>query len=565
MLEHPLTMAELLVSLRHSGSSVHFPETSQVVAHRDMAGRALAVAERLRGNGVGCGDLVGLLMPTAPQWLDGFFGATLTGAAATALPLPPVVLDPAAVADQLAPIVTAGRIRHLLVSGVGAVIGEALAVRCPGLTIVELDRTAVSTVDGEPPFLEPDSLAVVQFSSGSTARPKGVMLTHRQYLFGVASLNARIESCPSDVLVQWVPLFHDMGMVSLLCSLMAASDVHLFGAHTFIRQPERVLTHIAEVGGTVTSGPNFAFDKFVRVAPQAFTPNADERPLARLRLAFNGAEPVRARTIEEFHRVFGPLGVAESVMYPGYGMAEATLAVTLPLPGNPPRTVAVDRDHLMPGRPVRRLAAGAERARELVSVGVPVTGMKVRISDESGVELPDGHVGEIHINGPAVTSGYLYDEQTTAAALHDGWLRTGDLGFFDEGELVIAGRSKEMIIAQGRNFFPDDVEEAARTVAGVHKGRCVAVADVEREQLVVVAESPHDPGTAEHDQTCKAIRGAVSRALALSSLDVLLVPQQALPRTSSGKWQRALIASMVRQHLATREQIIAAKKEEVTI
>ncbi|MBO0852567.1 MAG: AMP-binding protein [Nocardia sp.] len=546
----PRTLIDLLDGLRRSDRGVTFVDTGTVLAHRDLPAAAGPVTRRLRESGIARGDLVGLLMPTCPQWLAGFFGVLGTGAAVTALPLPPMVFDPDPVAEHLLPIVRTGGIRTLLTAGNGRTVALALAARMPELRVIDIDDL---DPDGDGTAwapVAPDDLAVVQFSSGSTSRPKGVRLTHAQFISGVAAINSHISTTSDDVLVQWVPLFHDMGLVSLICSLLTPNDAHLFSALTFIKNPATVLRHIAAVGATITNGPNFSFDKLIAAAGEAFGDSLDARPLSRWRIALNGAEPVRAHTVRQFARTFGPLGAAESTMCPCYGMAEATLAVTLPIPGTPPRVLTVDRDELVPGRPCRPVTPDSPKARDLVAVGVPVPGIEVRITGLDGAVLPDGYVGEIRIQGPSVTEGYHGDEDITRATVIDGRLRTGDLGLLDNGELIIVGRVKEMIIAAGRNFYPDDVEEAARTVPGVYKGHCVAVADSEAETMIVVAESEHPADSPDGAALIAAISGALSRALALSAVSVLLVPAKALPRTTSGKWQRSLVAELARAHLS---------------
>ncbi|WP_410870169.1 AMP-binding protein [Nocardia sp. A7] len=552
MAETARTLIELLDSLHRSDFAVTFVDSNITLAHRDLPSSAHPVMCALREAGAGEGDVVGLLMPTCPQWLVGFFAAVGTGAAVTALPLPPLVLDPAAVAGHLAQIVRAGGLEHILAAGIGLKVAAELAAQVPGLRVIDMDRlpAAAENLDWFP--ADQDTVAVVQFSSGSTSRPKGVRLTHGQFMTGVSAINTHISTTADDVLVQWVPLFHDMGLVSLMCSLLTPNNAHLFSALTFIKDPAAVLRRTAEVGGTITNGPNFSFDKLISAADEAFGSQSVDRPLARWRLALNGAEPVRPHTVRQFARTFGPLGVPESTMFPCYGMAEATLAVTLPRAGTVPRMLTVDRNDLVPGRPYRLAAPDSPNARDLVSVGVPVPGMALRITGLDGTQLPDGHVGEIRIQGPAVTSGYLRDDEVTAAAIEDGWLRTGDLGLLENGELIIVGRVKEMIIVGGRNFFPDDVEETARRVSGVYKGHCVAVADSDAERIIVVAESDHEAETPEGDAVVADISSAVSRALALSAVSVLLVPARTLPRTTSGKWQRTLVAELARAYLSSR-------------
>nr|WP_051028933.1 AMP-binding protein [Nocardia takedensis] len=323
------TLVDVLEALRSSAHGVTFVESGRTVAHRDLPDLARPVTGALAARGVGSGAVVGLLAPPGPHWLAGFFGAIGAGAAVATLPAPPLVLDAETLADRLVPIVRTGGVEVVAASGPALRIATALAERVPALTVLDLAAPGDTAADPSP--VDPDSLAVVQFSSGSTAAPKGVTLTHRQFLAGVAAIVDHIALTPADVMVQWVPLFHDMGLVTLMTGLLTPNDTHVFDPLTFVKTPEAILRHLAEARGTVTDGPNFSFDRLIAAAPHAFEPGA--RPLTHWRLALNGAEAVRPETVREFARVFGPLGVPASTMAPCYGMAEATLAVTLPAPG----------------------------------------------------------------------------------------------------------------------------------------------------------------------------------------------------------------------------------------
>ncbi|MDT4995132.1 MAG: hypothetical protein QOH97_5024 [Actinoplanes sp.] len=542
----PQTLAQLLDTLRESPARVVFPGTGEVLPHRDIPGRAAAAARLLTELGVGAPDVVGLLVPASVSWLPSYFGVALTGAAVAALPLPPVVLDPIAAARQLSAVVDAAGIRHIVASGSGLAVGRELAHLRTGIVIIDAGN---SSGGGAPPpslpDLDPDAPAAVQFSSGSTARPKGVLLTHRALLAGVDAINTHIRTVADDVLVQWVPLFHDMGTVALLCSLLAPCDAHLFSPTAFIRDPAVVLSHIADVGGSIVTGPNFSYDAFVRAAGKAFGDDPGPDRLARWRLALNGSESVKADTVRAFTDTFTPLGAAPTTMYPCYGMAEATLAITLPELGTAPRVVIVDRRALTPGERVRQVSATTAEGRELVGLGVPVPQMRVRVCGADGNPFPDGTLGEIHINGPAVTTGYLNDDPNTRQALVNGWLRTGDLGFFDHGELFVAGRLKEMIVVHGRNYFAEDVEQAVCGVPGIYKGNCVAIADPHEERIVVVAEVAKFADAGVRERVASDILAAAGAAGGPARVRVVTIPPRGLPRTTSGKWQRSLVAKLI--------------------
>ncbi|MEU4796663.1 AMP-binding protein [Streptomyces sp. NPDC023327] len=543
----------LLDSLHTSAAKVVFPEQDTVLPHRVLPLQAERFAHELLEKGVRRGDVVGLLMPTAPEFLPAFFAVAGAGAAASILPLPPVVLDPAAAARHLAPMVETARMRHLVVQGTGRAIAEHLAQAHPELCLVDASATpadvagtgttAVQPSAGEAPG--PQDLALVQFTSGSTSRPRGVMHTHGGLLAGVSAINERIRASSDDVLVQWVPLFHDMGLVSLLCSLHAHADAHLFSPMAFIRKPAELVKHIARHRGTVTASPNFAYDKMASLSggmsPALTTPDG----LSQWRLALNGGEMVPVRTLDDFLAAFGPLGASAGTLYPVYGLAEAVLAVCLPQPGTTPRRVHVARDTLIPGQQVS-FVDHQDSGVTLVGAGTPVTGIEVRITAmDANTGLGQGCLGEICIRGLPVTTGYLHQPDATGRVLKHGWLHTGDLGFFHQGELFVAGRLKDMIVVQGRNYFPDDVEELVRDLAGVYRQRVVAIADPDTEHIVVVAESTAPPGTAQHERLLRTVEGTVTTELGLSAVRVHLVAPRTLPRTTSGKWQRSRVRELL--------------------
>ncbi|MFH9118422.1 AMP-binding protein [Streptomyces globisporus] len=543
----------LLDSLHTSDAKVVFPERDTVLPHRVLPLQAGRFAQKLLAKGVRRGDVVGLLMPTSPEFLPAFFSVACAGAAVSILPLPPVVLDPAAAARHLAPMVETARMRHLVVHGTGRAIGEHLVKARPELCLVDASAALADVPGAGTKAVQPDlggaprpqDLALVQFTSGSTSRPRGVMHTHRGLLAGVSAINERIRGTSGDVLVQWVPLFHDMGLVSLLCSLHAHADAHLFSPMAFIRKPAELVKHIARHHGTVTASPNFAYDKMASLSDGVSPDLTTSDGLAQWRVAFNGGEMVQERTLDAFLAAFGPLGVSAGTMYPCYGLAEAVLAVCLPQPGATPRRVHVARDTLIPGQQVSFVDRPGS-GMVLVGAGTPVTGIEVRITAADGITgLGQGCLGEICIRGIPVTPGYLHQPEATEKVLKEGWLHTGDLGFFHDGELFVAGRLKDMIVVQGRNYFPDDVEELVRDLAGVYRQRVVAIADPDTEHIVVVAESTARPGTAQHDQLVRTIEGAVTTELGLSAVRVRLVAPRTLPRTTSGKWQRSRVRDLL--------------------
>jgi acyl-CoA synthetase (AMP-forming)/AMP-acid ligase II len=364
------------------------------------------------------------------------------------------------------------------------------------------------------------------------------MLTHGTAVAGLRGIVMSARFTPQDVLVQWIPTYHDMGLFGMLSMLLSGAAVHALDSLAFLRDPAKFLRYLSDHTATATNGPNFSYDLLAAAAPRS--QQAGPLDLSRMRIAFNGAEPVSPATVASFGAALEPAGLAPSVMFPCYGMAEATLAITFPPLGRPPRVIDVDRLALAGSGVVTEVPAGGSGVMSLVSVGGPVHGMSVRVVNETGSPIGPGRLGEIQIRGDAVTTGYYRDREATVQAFDGSWFKTGDLGFMLDGELFIGGRRKEMIIVHGRNFFPEDAEAAARGATGVYRDHLVAFgttdSDTGAEAIQVVAESalkqPDHPALAEE------IRRRVSAELGLAAVMVRVVPPRYLTRTTSGKWQR---------------------------
>jgi acyl-CoA synthetase (AMP-forming)/AMP-acid ligase II len=513
------------------------------VTVRDACDAADGLAALLVEEGVGRGEVVGLLASAGPQVLIGVVGVTASGAAVSVLPNPPVMRDPDATARRLTSLIDAAQMRFLLADPSQRPLADSLRTLRPGLTVLELSaldprRGSAARV----PEVDPDDIAVIQYTSGSTARPKGVVLTHRSILAGLRSIATSARITEDDVFVNWVPHFHDMGLFGWLATLLAGARTHAFSPMGFIRRPADFLRYSAEHGATITAGPNFSYDLLI---DSIDAPAAAGLDLRRWRLAFNGAEPVSARTVQSFAERFAPAGVSPAVMYPVYGMAEATLAVTFPEPGEPCHVHHVDRDLLANGGKVRLVEASAPAAKAMVGVGRAVAGLEVRVVDaELGSPTPEGTSGEIQIRGAGITTGYHNAPAATQAAFCGDWFRTGDIGYQYDGQLYVAGRLKDMIIINGQNYFPEDVEAVVRDVPGVHRGRAVAFSSTgtdDAEHVTVIAETKK---TADLE-LAERIQGKVGGELGLAAVRVHLTRPGKLPRTSSGKWQRGLARKLL--------------------
>ncbi len=366
-----------------------FPGSEERISGAQLGESSLRCAVGLMEHGVGPGAVVGLLVPTDARFLTLFFGVQRTGAACSVLPLPAGFGDEQGTARRLARILRIAGIRHLVLGAAFENLGSLLAEQVPGLVLID---PAVCAPGGAHrlPAVDPIALSVVQFTSGSTSAPKGVMLTQSAMAAGLRACVVSGEFSPDDVFMQWVPTFHDMGLVGLCSHLLNGADVHVFTPTAFLRRPAQLLTYFAEHRGTVITGPNFSYDQFVDAAPPELVKELD---LSAWRLAFNGAEPVSAGTAERFTTHLAPAGLRDSVMYPVYGMAEATLGITFPRPGSRVRVLSLDRDELAATGRVVPVERGVRGAKDAVALGSPVHGIDMRLVSERRPGVRAGRTG----------------------------------------------------------------------------------------------------------------------------------------------------------------------------
>lgn len=364
-----------------------------------------------------------------------------------------------------------GRLREYAAEA--GLLAEFEALNARALPVENLRELAGA---GTPRLAKPGDVAFIQFSSGSTSDPKGVVLTHANVMANLRGITRCAAFTDADVSLSWMPLTHDMGLIGFhLCMLASGIEHTIMDTRLFSRRPLLWLQEAALRGATLLSSPNFGYKHFLKVFESR---GLDAIDLSRVRLIFNGAEPISVPLCERFLQAMAPFGLRREAMYPVYGLAEASLAVTFPPPGRAYRTVTVDRRSLGAGQAVRSIDAGQRDALELMRLGSAVDHCAIRIVDDSGAVVAGGHVGHIEIRGDNVTGGY-HGGVNAEAFTTDGWLRTGDLGFEVEGELVVTGRHKELIFANGENCYPHDIESIAADGTGVELGK-LAVAGARR-------------------------------------------------------------------------------------
>ncbi len=378
----------------------------------------------------------------------------------------------------------------------------------------------------------PDDVAVVQFTSGSTGHPKGVVITHANMIANLASIGRRSGMNSDDTMVSWLPLFHDMGLFGgLCCPLYWDHALHLIPTESFMRNPSMWLRVLSDTRGTLSPNPTSAYDLLTRVGQERL----DGIDLSAWRYAWVGAEMVYQRTIDRFVERFAPTGLAATTLRPAYGLAEATLAVTMGDPGSPLTLLSVDSEALRRSGEVVDAPAGATGTFTLVGNGRPVDHMEVQIATNDGAVVGERIQGHVLVRGAAVSRMYFGHPP------RGEWLDTGDLGFLAAGELFITGREKELIIRGGANFSPSEIEWAAESAEGVMTGRVVAFGDVRPDlgqEFIVVAVETRAKSEVEETSLRARVRRAVLDHVGIKLDRIVCVPTGALPRTTSGKLRR---------------------------
>ncbi len=499
---------------------------------------SIANAYRFLGLGIEPGDRIALIAETGPEFAAAFFGAVYAGALPVPLPLPTSFGGRNSYVEQLKIQLDSCDPALLLIPPeLAEMAGEAagkIPVHCwkalAGLPADERDL----------PSAEPDSIAYLQYSSGSTRFPHGVAITHRGLLANLHAHGIGLNLQHVDRCISWLPWYHDMGLVGCLLSPLALQvSCDYQKTEDFARRPLAWLDMISRnPGNSVSYSPTFGYDICAR-RMSSQTRAEDRFDLSRWRIAGNGADMIRPDVMQAFVDAFATAGFNASAFCPSYGLAEATLAVSLMPPGEGIRIELVEEAELS-GSDCDEDDGRPRRYRAVVNCGKPVTGMEVEVRGPDGAPLPDRGIGRIFVRGEAVMVGYFRDEESTDACLSDdGWLDTGDMGYLSRGYIFIVGRAKDMIIINGRNYWPQDIEWAVEQLPGFKSGDIAAFAITgpsgEETPAVLVHCRVSDPG--ERGRLRDDIRERVHAITGISPI-VELVPPRTLPRTSSGKLSR---------------------------
>ncbi|MFI6482421.1 fatty acyl-AMP ligase [Nonomuraea sp. NPDC050663] len=502
----------------------------------DLKARALAV--RL-GEVAGPGDRVALLVPQGLSYVVAMLGTLYAGLVAVPLFSPDLPGHASrlehAFADAAPTVVATTRATLPLITGFG---GTGFGGTGFEGTVVLVDAVSDLLADefAGLPDLDPDDLAYLQYTSGSTRSPAGVEITHGNVSANAAQLYSAFRGTPrTSTAALWLPLFHDMGLIAtIMAPIVGGNHVAFMDPVAFVMKPSRWFELLASFDDVFTGGPNFAYEYCLARCTDDELAGLD---LSGVQVMLNGAEPVRPATVERFNARFAPYGLRPEAHTPAYGLAEATVFVTATGRDEPARFTSFRRDSLNAGRAVPH--AGDGPASTLVSCGRPY-GQEIRIVADAG-PLPEGHVGEIWVKGPNVARAYWRDPERTARVFADGWLRTGDLGVVHDGELYVTGRLKDLVIVDGRNHYPQDIEttvqEADEAIRRDHVA-AFAVPGDDTERLVVVAERSRRGAGTPAPEVERRVRAAVAGGHNLAVHDFVLVEAGEVPRTSSGKIAR---------------------------
>ncbi len=515
------------------------PERS--VSFGELFHEALLVAGGLRERGIGRADKVAIMLPTSSDFFSAFMGALFAGAVPVPLYPPTNLSRLGEYARRQAGIVDNAKARCFVTFPRARPVGELLRERVPRLReVVTVDELLASTESFSTFDVSEEAPALIQYTSGSTGDPKGVLLSHGNLLSNIRAIGAALRIVPSDVGVSWLPLYHDMGLIGAwLVPLYFGIPVAISSPLAFLARPEHWLWTIHTRRGTISPAPNFAYELASRKISEEDLEGLD---LSSWRVALNGAEPVLPETIARFTRRFRPYGFRTASMLPVYGLAESSLLLSASSIEAELRVEAVSRDAFELTNVAHPAPASQEGSLQFVSVGRAVAGHEIRIVDDDNSELPERHCGRVIFRGPSTMKGYYRNETaTTSLARGDGFLDSGDRGFFAEGELFIAGRAKDVIIRAGRNLLSQEIEMAAADVDGIRRGSVAAFGAPDpasgTERLVVVAETRTEEGI-DRFRIEASLERRVTEAIGTPPDVVVLVPPRSLPKTSSGKLRR---------------------------
>ena len=522
------TLADAIDALSAPGHGFYFTsgdDPPSFVDYRKLRERVQILARKLLAIGGGRREPAILLFTDQAEFVHVFLAALRAGLVAVPVHPPYLIGNLGQYATRVGRVCRITGSRLILTSD--ALVGP-LQPFFPDVRIAGLSELDTGSERGELPRIQSSDAALIQFTSGSTAAPRGAALTHRNLISNAVAIAQALELDPHrDRGVSWLPMHHDMGLIGFLVTpiLIQGSNWYLPPSE-FARRPHRWLDLLSETRATISFSPTFGYDLVVRGIREA---NTEKWNLESWRVAGCGGEPILARPLNRFAELLLPAGFRRSAFVPCYGLAEATLAVTI--------------SPLQRGIVSQELAGKGQTGRLVVSSGRVVTGTEVRVVSVTGNPVSDGVEGEIQVRGRGVAKGFWNDSGLGSMTCEGGWLKTGDLGVLSEGELYVSGRIKEVIFLNGQNCYPQDIEECIQDVEGVRCGNAVAFGrpGASSEQLVLVVEAKQLVNTAE---LRRRLRTHVRKNLGLNVAEVVIVGRGVISRTTSGKLRRQAMRTL---------------------
>ncbi len=529
----------------------------EVITYGQVLESALRVATGLRERGLKPTETVAIMLPTTPDFFYAFYGVLLAGGVPVPIYPPFRMHMLEAYAKTEARILRNAEVRMLITFDDAENLSRLLQGFVPSLKeVMTVPRLMHHQALTSPILAKADDHAFIQYTSGSTNDPKGVLLTHQNLISNISAYGKAIQVNETDVAVSWLPLYHDFGLIGAwLGSLYHGVPLILMTPFSFLNHPARWLWAIHYHRGSLTGAPNFAYELCVRKVEHGQLEGLD---LSSWRVAANGAEKVYPRTLEAFAKKFERYGFKAEALMPVYGLAESTVGLAIPPLHRGFHIDTIDRKAFEEDK--KAVPAMDKNTLEFAGCGMAIEGHAMRIVDDAGQVLPERSVGNVQFKGPSNMKGYYNNPAATAAIYHDGWLGSGDMGYLVDGEIFITGRRKDLIIKAGRNLYPAEIEELVGNVPGVRQG-CVAAfghTDVERgtEQLIVVAET-REKNRSVRESMLQRINEAIATTLDIVPDDVVLALPRSVPKTSSGKLQRAACKTMYLEGKLGRFQVPA--------
>jgi len=513
----------------------------EVITYLQLKDAATRVAGGLQQRGLQPAEPVVLMLPSGPEYFYSFFGILLAGG----IPVP--IYPPARISQLEDHLHRHVRILVNCLARTFITVAEAKGVahllksQVPNLQhIVTAAELTTATAISTSPVITSSDIAFIQYTSGSTGNPKGVVLTHANLLANIRAMGNVVKAGPKDVFVSWLPLYHDMGLIGAwLGSLYFAMLFVAMPPLSFLARPERWLWAIHHYHGTLSASPNFGYEYCLR---RLTDEDLSGLNLSSWRAAFNGAEPVSPETLNNFSQRFKSWGFSRKAMMPVYGLAESTVGLTFPPLDRGPVIDRIERDTFMQTGSAEQAEEKDEHALRFVSSGPPLTNHQIRIVDQAGHELPERQEGRLEFQGPSSTSGYYHNAEKTQILFDADWRDTGDLAYIANGELYVTGRIKDIFIRAGRNIYPHELEEAVGNIQGIRTGRVAAFGSEDKhsktERLIVLAET-RNTDDKERENLQKKINTLAIDLIGSPPDEVVLAPPGTVLKTSSGKIRRA--------------------------